>query len=113
MWGAGGMTALFVGGTLSNLRHVYTTHELIVILIGICVTLADKPGCSLPSPPLPYPRDELDRKLQAEFTGDVLARAVNPIVMISYITNKPHGRDYKRIVEHGKVKVRPHWAVCV
>ena len=66
-----------------------------------------------PPPPLPSPRDELDRKLQAEFTGDVLARAVNPIVMISYITNKPHGRDYKRIVEHGKVKVRSHWAVCV
>ena len=33
--------------------------------------------------------------------------------MISYITNKPHGRDYKRIVEHGKVKVRPHWSVFV
>ena len=42
-------------------------------------------------------RDVLDRKLQAEFTGEVLARAVHPIVMISYLTNKPHGRDYQRV----------------
>ena len=51
-------------------------------------------------------RDVLDRKLQAEFTGEVLARAVHPIVMISYLTNKHHGRDYQRIVQSGKVKVR-------
>ena len=50
-------------------------------------------------------RDILDRKLQAEFTGDVLARAVHPVILLSYLTNKPHGRDYKRIVEGGKVKV--------
>lgn len=59
---------------------------------------------SLLPPPSLY-RDVLDRKLQAEFTGNVLAGATHPIVMLSYITNKPHGRDYKRIVEYGKVKV--------
>lgn len=62
---------------------------------------------------LPLLRDELDRKLQSEFMANVLARAVNPVVMAGYLTNKPHSRDYKKIVESGKVKVRRECRLCV
>ena len=66
------------------------------------------PSPSLPSsfpPSLSQCSDILDRKLQAEFTGEVLARAVHPVVMLSYLTNKPHGANYQTIVTRGKVKV--------
>lgn len=50
-------------------------------------------------------RDDLDRKLQAERTAEILGNSTLPVVMVSYITNPPGSRDYKRIIQHGKVKV--------
>ena len=50
-------------------------------------------------------RDDLDRKLQAQRTAEILANATNPIVMLSYITNRHGSRDYTTIVEKGNVKV--------
>lgn len=47
----------------------------------------------------------MDRQLQAETTADILSNATNPVVMLSYITNPPGSRDYRRIVEQGRVKV--------
>ena len=50
-------------------------------------------------------RDDLDRKLQAQATAELLANATNPIVMLSYITDRHGSRDYKTIVEKGNVNV--------
>ena len=50
-------------------------------------------------------RDILDRQLQAETSASILSNTTNPVVMLSYITNPPGSRDYRRIVEHGRVKV--------
>ena len=47
----------------------------------------------------------MDRKLQAERTAEILGNSTLPVVMVSYITNPPGSRDYKRIIQHGKVKV--------
>ena len=52
-----------------------------------------------------HSRDVLDRQLQAETSASILGNTTNPVVMLSYITNPPGSRDYKRIVEHGRVKV--------
>lgn len=54
--------------------------------------------------------DELDRKLQAEKSAEILANSTYPVIMLSYITNPPGSRDYKRIVNHGRVKVH---SLCV
>ena len=53
-------------------------------------------------------RDDLDRQLQAQTTAEILANVTNPIVMLSYITNRHGSRDYKTIVEKGNMKVRAH-----
>ena len=50
-------------------------------------------------------RDALDRQLQAEKTASILSNTTNPVVMLSYITNPPGSRDYRRIVDFGRVKV--------
>ena len=47
----------------------------------------------------------LDRKLQAEKSAEILSNTTHPVVMVSYITNKPGSRDYKRITDYGRVKV--------
>ena len=52
-----------------------------------------------------HSRDALDRQLQAETSASILGNTTNPVVMLSYITNPPGSRDYRRIVEHGRVKV--------
>ena len=51
-------------------------------------------------------RDELDRRLQAEYTGEVLGRAVHPVVLLSYLTHDPHGVGYQTITDRGRVKVQ-------
>jgi hypothetical protein len=51
----------------------------------------------------------LDRKLQAERTAELLAGSTHPVVMLSYITNPPGSRDYKKIVNGGNVKVMLLW----
>lgn len=48
--------------------------------------------------------DELDRKLQAERTAEILAGSAHPVVMLSYITNPPGSRDYWKIINGGNVK---------
>ena len=50
-------------------------------------------------------RDELDRRLQAEYTGEVLGRSVHPVVLLSYLTHDPHGVGYQTITYRGRVKV--------
>ncbi len=50
-------------------------------------------------------RDNLDRKLQAHAVAELLANATNPIVMLSYVTDRHGSRDYKTIVEKGNVNV--------
>ena len=69
------------------------------------------PPLSLPLPLSPSPSlsDELDRKLQAEMTAEILANSTNPIVMLSYITNPPGSRDYWKIVKDGQVKVNMYF----
>ena len=59
-------------------------------------------------------RDELDRKLQAERTAEILAGSAHPVVMLSYITNPPGSRDYWKIINGGNVKVweRESWHIC-
>ena len=52
-----------------------------------------------------FSSDDLDRKLQAQTTAEILANATNPIVMLSYITNRHGSRDYRTIVDGGNVKV--------
>ncbi|XP_064404769.1 PGAP2-interacting protein-like isoform X2 [Halichondria panicea] len=47
--------------------------------------------------------DNLDRKLQAHAVAELLANATNPIVMLSYVTDRHGSRDYKTIVEKGNV----------
>ena len=70
-----------------------------------------------PTPPFLHStwprRDELDRKLQADYTAEVLATARNPVVLISYLTNKPHGDGYKTITGRGMVKVKKPTHVCL
>lgn len=51
-------------------------------------------------------RDDLDRKLQAERTAEILADSAHPVVMLSYITNPTGSRDYWKIINDGKVKVQ-------
>ena len=72
---------------------------------------------STPTPPSLHStwpcRDELDRKLQANYTAEVLATARNPVVLISYLTNKPHGDGYKTITGRGMVKVKEPTHVCL
>lgn len=58
-------------------------------------------------------RDDLDRKLQAKTTAEILANATNPIVMLSYITNRHGSRDYNTIVEKGNVKVSELLSMCL
>lgn len=55
---------------------------------------------------LPIPRDVLDRKLQSERSAEILSNATHPLVMVSYITNKPGSPNYNTIVNQGRVKVR-------
>lgn len=50
-------------------------------------------------------RDDLDRKLQAQHTAEILAGSTHPIVMLSYITNRHGSRDYMKITNDGNVKV--------
>ena len=57
--------------------------------------------------------DVLDRQLQSEFTANVLARAVHPIVMLGYLTSKPRSTNYNKIIESGKVKVSCGSYVCI
>ena len=52
-----------------------------------------------------FSSDDLDRKLQAQTTAEILANAAHPIVMLSYITNRHGSRDYNTIVNGGNVKV--------
>ena len=58
-------------------------------------------------------RDVLDRQLQAEKSASILSNTTNPVVMLSYITNPPGSRDYRRIVDYGRVKVKEkHHVLC-
>ena len=50
--------------------------------------------------------DDLDRKLQAQATAEILSNSSHPVVMVSYITNKHGSRDYNTITSGGGVKVR-------
>lgn len=47
--------------------------------------------------------DELDRRLQAQRSVQILANSTHPVVMLSYITTKPGTKDYNAITRVVKV----------
>lgn len=81
--------------------------------LGLLVSLPPSLSSLLPIIPLvtsfsflPLFSDDLDRKMQGERTGEILGNSTLPVVMLSYITSKPGSRDYQKIINNGKVKVR-------
>ncbi|XP_078684139.1 PGAP2-interacting protein-like [Branchiostoma floridae x Branchiostoma belcheri] len=49
-------------------------------------------------------RDNLDRKLQAEFLSEIAKNSGNPVVFLGYVTSSPGSRDYRKLLNNGGMK---------
>lgn len=48
-------------------------------------------------------RDDLDRRLQARKLAQLCNDTPNPVVFLGYVTSKPGSRDYRHLIEQGRL----------